>query len=87
MPGVKRSASGGLDEKWGGLAAQEAKRFRDVEILEPGHLDLMEIDHMGLEGRRHEQSQETSVKADQNCCRYRGILEQEIGHDASHHDL
>ena len=36
---------------------------------------------MGLEERRREQSEETSVETEQHCCRYRGILEQEIHHD------
>ena len=76
-----------FDGKRCDLAVQEAKIFRDVEILEPGHLDLMEIDNMCLEERRCEQSQETSVKTDKNRYRYRGILEQEIDHVARYRDV
>lgn len=42
---------------------------------------------MGLEERRREQSEQASVKSDQDCCRRGDILEQEIDHSACHHDV
>ena len=52
------------------------------QSFEPGRLDLMKIDNMSLEGRGREKSQETSIQSEQNHCRHRGILQQEIGHGA-----
>jgi len=54
MPGIQRFAIGGLYGKWGGLVADEAKSFGDVEVFEPCHLDLVEVDNMGLNERRRE---------------------------------
>jgi hypothetical protein len=46
----------------------------------------MEIDNMGLEERRREQSEENSLRTDQHRRRYRGLLEQEMDYSTRHHD-
>ena len=57
------------------LILQESKCFRHIEIFEPGHLDFVEVNNMGLESWCREQSDDDRVEPDQHCCRNVSILE------------
>jgi len=51
-------------ENGGHLVEEEAEGFGDGEILEPGYLELVKVDDVGLEGGGGEEAEKESVEAE-----------------------
>jgi hypothetical protein len=65
MPSIERLALGSLDGEGSCLITEEPPCFGHIEVLEPGHLEFVEVNNMGLECGGSKEAEEGCVE--DNC--------------------
>jgi hypothetical protein len=74
VPDVKPFTVRGSDGERGHLVLEEAKGLGDVEILEPRHLNCVQVNSVRLDSRRCQKSQQCRIQCDRKYYRRGDIL-------------